>query len=177
LGFDFERADADGNRFYNTTWPLRRSFPVFVQEVINYLGSRTESLSGDAIIPGQPYELHLPDGPEEVDIRLPDRSGSTVRRGRQNRYTFTRTDQLGVYEVAEDDGRVHRFAVNLFDSLESDIQPVSGEGIKRIGNVRVDVTTGPMATTIRRHAWKLLALLGLGVLVLEWYIYNRRVYV
>jgi hypothetical protein len=28
----------------------------------------------------------------------------------------------------------------------------------------------------RREAWKLLLLLGLGVLLFEWYIYNRRVY-
>ena len=29
---------------------------------------------------------------------------------------------------------------------------------------------------VRREAWKLLAILALVVLVVEWYIYNRRVY-
>jgi hypothetical protein len=29
---------------------------------------------------------------------------------------------------------------------------------------------------VRREAWKFLLLAALGVLILEWYIYNRRVY-
>ena len=177
LGFDFERAENDGSRYYNTNWPLRRSFPVFVQEVITYLGGQAESLTTASVVPGQPFEMHLPGGPEQLQVTWPDGSNAPVRRGRQNRYTVTQTDQLGVYEIALDGSSAQRFAVNLFDPLESDIAPVSGKAVKRIGNVKVDVSSQPNWQTARFEGWKLLALLGLGVLVLEWYIYNRRVYV
>ncbi len=66
--------------------------------------------------------------------------------------------------------------MNLFDPLESDIEPVAGEAV-RIGNVQVAVSSKPQGQVARIEVWKLLALLGLGVLLLEWYIYNRRVYV
>ncbi|MDH3717859.1 MAG: VWA domain-containing protein [Planctomycetota bacterium] len=175
LGFEFQRTDDDGNDYYNTNWPRRRSFPVFVQEVISYLGNSEQTLASTTVVPGQPYELHLPEGPDQLDVTRPDGTSFTLRRNQHNRYSFSQTDQLGVYELQHGQSR-YRFAVNLFDPLESDIEPVPGQAV-RIGNVEVAVSSKPDWHLARYEIWKLLALLGLGVLLLEWYIYNRRVYV
>ena len=177
LGFTFEAEDDKGNRFFNTNWPLRRSFPVFVQEVITYLGNSRRVFSTDTVPPGKPYVIYRPTGPDSLKVKVPGGSTVPVSRGRQNRYNFTRTDQVGIYTVNDQSANRQRFAVNLFDSLESDIQPVSGEAVKRIGNVKVDVRAKPNWDIARRHIWKLIILLGLAVLVFEWYIYNRRVYI
>ncbi len=69
---------------------------------------------------------------------------------------------------------LRRFAVQLGDSLETNIIPVAEEGI-RIGYNQVAAQAG--FTAGRREIWKWLLLIGLGFLILEWYIYNRRVYI
>ena len=176
LGFEFESIDDDGNRTYNTTWPLRRSFPVLVQEIILYLGTRQEEVTGSTVPPGQPFVMYDPIGPEELTIRRPDGSTSSVSHDDRRRYNYSRTNIPGIYEVINQDKTERRFSVNLFSSLESDIKPVAGAAAKRIGNVDVDVKAKPDWEISRRELWRLLALLGLVVLVLEWYIYNRRVY-
>ena len=78
---------------------------------------------------------------------------------------------------------IERFAVNLFDREESNVrlrpsQDGEGNTIRpadiRIGNVDVAATVG--RTPTRKEAWKLILACALFVLVFEWYIYNRRVY-
>jgi hypothetical protein len=177
LGFEFESIGDDGQRQYNTTWPLRRSFPVFVQEIILYLGTRQEETTGTTVPPGQSFVIYDPIGPDELTVRRPDGNTSTVRHDDRRRYNFSRTDEPGIYEVINKNKTERRFSVNLFSSLESDIKPVSGTAAKRIGNVDVDVKAKPDWEISRRELWRLLALLGLVVLAAEWYIYNRRVYV
>jgi len=63
--------------------------------------------------------------------------------------------------------------VNLFDPQESDIRPRT-DGTISIGQTQIEGTTGPQP--VRQHAWRALLLAALAVLLVEWYIYNRRVY-
>ncbi len=67
-----------------------------------------------------------------------------------------------------------RFTVNLFDPLESDIRPPQ-ENSLQIGQLTVPAKSG--YASARRETWKWLLAAALVVLLAEWYIYNRRVYV
>jgi hypothetical protein len=87
--------------------------------------------------------------------------------------SFSDTRELGPYDVFEGDKLAQRFTVNLFDSLESDIRPRE-ENTIRIGYVDVQGETS--FEPARFETWKVLLVLALGVLLFEWYIYNRRVY-
>ena len=78
---------------------------------------------------------------------------------------------------------IERFAVNLFDRQESNVRlqptqdPESGTiepADLRIGNYDVKKLVGEAPS--RSEAWKAVLALALVVLVFEWYIYNRRVY-
>ena len=62
--------------------------------------------------------------------------------------------------------------MNLFDTIESDIRPTASidPGYEEIVGQRGWETK-------RRELWKYLLIAGLIVLLIEWYIYNRRVYV
>ena len=63
------------------------------------------------------------------------------------------------------------FAVNLFDSRESDIRP---QKQLPIGN---EIVQGQIIWEPTHHeAWKYILIGVLVVLVVEWYIFNRRVY-
>ena len=91
----------------------------------------------------------------------------------QNTYVFGRTDELGVYDIREGTGQkvTQQFAVNLFDSRESDLTPADKLAL---GNEEVKAKEGKQAA--RQELWKWLLLCAIGVLIFEWYIYNRRVY-
>ena len=106
-----------------------------------------------------------------------------VRRSEGDVFQFQDTNRLGVYDVRRGDQVIERFAVNLFDQQESDVavrpsQDKKGITIQpadiRIGNVDVAATVGQTPTRI--EAWKPVLACALFVLILEWYIYNRRVY-
>jgi hypothetical protein len=85
----------------------------------------------------------------------------------------------------ENNGRLP-FAVNLFDTRESDlasrgiVPDGTPESLKESYKIKVGYT--PVAGTqkppvVRKDIWWYFALLVLAVLLLEWYVYNRRVFI
>ena len=97
-----------------------------------------------------------------------------VGRGRTGAFSFSRSDTIGVYELTDpaQPDTIHRVAVNLFDDVESNIPPLRELQID--DHVAVQAARG--VERARRETWKILAVCELVVLLLEWYIYNRRVY-
>jgi hypothetical protein len=139
---------------------------------LSYLGGINESAAIANVQPGRPVALRTASSAEQVVVRSPSGVETTVSRGKQNAFPFTRTDDPGIYEVVESNNVTQRFSVNLFDSSESNVATRSGE--IQIGYV--DVQGEAAWEPARREIWKLLLLAALVVLLLEWYIYNRRVY-
>jgi hypothetical protein len=173
LAFDLITFTPDGKREVNTDWPIRRSFPVFVMNAVKYLGGVRSSLAAPSIRPGQPSILRTAIPVERVVVQSPRGDQFTVPREASNTYIFGRTDELGVYDVREGSGTKvgQQFAVNLYDSRESDLAP---RETLAIGHEEVKAQQGKQAA--RQELWKWLLLVALGVLVFEWYVYNRRVY-
>lgn len=81
---------------------------------------------------------------------------------------------MGVYRVAAGGKLVRQFAVNLLDPAESEIRPPAEPSIK-IGYVEVAGKTSWVAG--HREIWRELLLVGLAVVLLEWLLYLRRVYI
>jgi hypothetical protein len=157
----------------NTDWFRRRSFPVFVMNALKYLGGVRSSLAAPNILPGTPAVLRTVTPVAKVMVSSPRGDQFEVPRELQNTYVFSRTDELGVYDVREGSGAkvAQQFAVNLFDTRESDLTPA--EKID-IGHEEVKAKEGKQAA--RQEMWKWILLGAIGVLIFEWYIYNRRVY-
>jgi hypothetical protein len=173
LGFDIVSVSADGERAANTDWPIRRSFPVFVMNAVKYLGGVRSSLAAPNIQPGQPSVLRTATPVANVLVNSPRGDRFEVPRETQNTYIFSRTEELGVYDVREGSGKqvAQQFAVNLFDSRESNLTPAEKLDI---GHEEVKAQAGKQE--VRQELWKWLLLGAIGVLIFEWYIYNRRVY-
>ncbi len=96
-----------------------------------------------------------------------------MQRQNPTAFTFAETEQQGIYKVFEG-GRpevARRFVANLFSERESDLQPQTSI---ELGHTTV-VGQGSTQPT-RRELWKWLVAVGMLVLLFEWYIYNRRVY-
>jgi hypothetical protein len=158
----------DGN--WNTTWPLLPSFPLFWRNVLYTLGNIRDAAGEENVQPGQ-VKLLRPDG-KTTEMRVTDPSGATtaLSRGTRADFAYGATDRVGVYRGDWKDGS-RRFAINLLDADESNIEP---RPAVQIGaeQVRADETHRQP-----RELWKWAILAGLGFLLLEWYVYNRRVFV
>ncbi|MBI1901548.1 MAG: VWA domain-containing protein [Planctomycetia bacterium] len=166
LGFHFDAAEAV------TDWQVRLSFPVFVNNLVQYLGSGQEAVASSVVRPGQQVELRLDTVAEEVTVIDPAGQSRSVRRTKQNTYNYTAAEQVGVYQVRDKGKVLSHFTVNLFDSAESDLPPKDNLQLTKGTNVKATQALEPS----RQETWKYLLLLALTVLVFEWYIYNRRVY-
>lgn len=167
LGFDIMTDDGNAN----TDWIKRRSFAVMVLNVLQYLAGGPNQGGADSLRPGQPIELQVATAGERLTVVTPSGREVSVQRSPGNIFRFLDTDELGVYDVQSEGNTVERFAVNLFDSQESNLKPRA--------ELDFDWNKVPAATDARpqpRAGWKVLLLAALFVLLIEWYIYNRRVY-
>jgi hypothetical protein len=170
-----QRADGAGNlqRYIGTNWMVRTSFAPFMLNVLDYLGGDRQMQEGAVVRPGSSVTLDPPDPTSAIEVRPPTGKAVALGRGAAGKCSFTETNDLGIYEVQANGKTFQRFAVNLFDPLESDIRPDPKPAIK-IGHVTVAGQTGWQAG--HREIWKELLFLGLAISLLEWYMYNRRIY-
>lgn len=183
MGFEIIGSEGDGAVTFNTDWPRKHSFPNFWMNVLEYMtvGSRGELASYQ---PNDLVELKIPANATTVDVQLPDGTVQEVPPQQPGRLAFHQTEQLGVYEVWSGGEIVKRFAVNLFDREECDIalrtQQTGQDGLQTVESLSigyVDVAAQMPGSTVRKELWRWLLLGALVVLLVEWYIYNRRVYI
>ena len=174
MSFEIMTKNANGEFEPATTWPLRRSFPVFQLNMLRYLGGGSGG-EGESftVQPGDPVPLKTASATGRLVITAPNKETYTIAPNSQDLFVHTMTEQLGVYEVrVEGEEEIQqRFAVNLFDPQESNIIPrerfeLPYEPVERSAGV----------SEKRKDVWKWVLLLGLAVLVFEWYVYNKRVY-
>jgi hypothetical protein len=151
----------------------RRSFAAFFYNVSKYLGGGQAVGDAGVVRPGDRLELKIDTASEKLYVFAPEESsGQELLPSRQSVYRLTGLEKLGPYELREPTGAaVGRFAVNLFDAQESDLRPVEKIDFEW-NQVQAEAAFQPE----RKETWKWLLLLALVVLVFEWYIYNRRVY-
>jgi len=177
LGFTIleEQAGADGKtkKFYGTNWPTRQSFPVFVRNLFEYCGGGRSGRGGENVRPGMPVTLESPGVQAILYVQSPTGVKTDLKSGKMGKLSFTETSELGIYDVQSGGKTIDHFAVNLFDSGESDIRPNRSPTI-RVGDVEVKGETVWKAA--RKEIWKTVVLVGLAILLTEWYIYNRRIY-
>jgi hypothetical protein len=161
----------DDEARFNTTWPLHPSFPLFLRNVSYYLGNVSDAVGEETLQAGDMKILRPDVAVKDIAVINPEGQKETVSRGTRPYFTYGKTDRLGVYGVQWQSQDQRNFTVNLLDPVESNVEP---RDQIRIGEVEIkagDKRGQP------RDIWKWLALTALGLLALEWYIYNRRVYI
>lgn len=184
LGFPI-LIEIDGTLQRNTDWINRHSFPTFWLNVLEYFVAR-QSIGERSLSPGSAVELRpLSPTVETLTVTTPSGREEALRRRGEQPFVFRLTDEVGAYRVTEAGRESRRFAVNLFDPSESDVRLRTDETPEdasqaqiasvKIGNI--DVTAAAGAAPARKELWRFLLLAALGLLVLEWYVYHRRVYV
>jgi hypothetical protein len=148
--------------------------------VLSYLGRTESSGTGGAVRPGASVELRATSRAPEITVTSPDGTAKPLLRGPSGAFHFPDTDQVGVYSMREREQTTQRFAVNLASSAESDIRPKTAAGGAEAPSIRIGHEEFAGQTewrSQRRETWKYLLAAVLVIAGVEWYIYNRRVYV
>lgn len=164
---------------FNTNWPLQASFPLFLRNVTYVLGNVSDSAGEERVQPGEVKTLRPDRAVKTIEVfgpgrnGLPDPTGKPEALERKARPDFSigGTDHVGVYEVRWDGKPQRDFAVNLLDAEESNIEP------RMAIQIGQDSIAASQSRGTPYDTWKWVALAALGLLLLEWYVYNRRVYI
>jgi hypothetical protein len=154
-----------------TNWPLQPSFPLFLRNVLFVLGNVAEADRERTVQPGEPMVLRPEADVKSLTVTPPEGKAEKLQRGQRPEFIYSATQQLGTYTVTRDDGLVRSFAVNLLDPNESNIEP---RQVLKIGSD--DVEAGAQRRQ-PRELWRWIALGALVLLMVEWYVYNKRVFV
>lgn len=176
----------DGESF-NTSWFKYYSFPLFLFNCVEVLGNARASTGDEAHLPGRNVVLRVEAGDSKVKVTAPDgQVVETLSRTPQGTYVFGKSEKTGIYHARWEPSGLLPFVVNQFDFRESDVAPrgLVPEGVTpdKADAYKIKIGYNPVTGALRARPsrkdwWKPLAAMALGVLLLEWYIYNRRVYV
>jgi len=176
----------DGEKF-NTTWFKNISFPLFLFNSIQVLGNTRETASDEVHLPGQNVPLRIDANVEKVQVTGPDgKSIESVTRSPQGTYVFGKAEKTGIYHARWEPSGLLPFVVNQFDFRESDIAPrglvPEGTPSDKVDSYKIKIGYSPVTGVKQLRSspkdwWSVFAVVALGLLLVEWYIYNRRVYV
>ncbi len=161
--------DEKGATRFNTDWPIKLDFVIFMQNAVQFLASNQSLVGKRSVLPGEPLTL-LAAADTTLTITRPDGTTDQVSSGQQQSVHYGRTRQVGVYRVDPAASGQDAFAVNLFNAVESNVTPVKSLTVGAGG-----AKPQTASVEINRPAWRYFLLGLLGLLLLEWIVYNRRV--
>ncbi len=143
--------------------PFRTAFPILAMNVLGQFTSSHGELR-ESLAAGSTAEVALPPG--EFTLKSPDGS---VRKLPGGKTTIGPFDQCGVWSMAPDGAAapIEEFAVNVMNKAESDLRPQEGV-------VSVEANAGLGGSFLGRPLWWYLIGSASVLLVLEWYLYQRR---
>jgi hypothetical protein len=150
-----------------SNWPLHLSFPLFMQNLLSWVPRGNAAAEG-ALHTGAPLELFPRPNISTVTVVDPAGGRSAVDLDPTRPVYFGGTTRAGVYDVIAGDA-IERYAFNLLNRNESAIRPA-----ETLNLGRTEVVAQKGTVQMNRELWRWLALAGLAVLALEWWIYSRR---
>jgi len=158
-----------GWRLEMSTWPRTVGFVLFMGNIIEE-ARRVQQL-GQALVAktGELWRFTSVAPGESISVRCPD--GETSRVTAQDvTADFSRTHKVGFYEATTSAGPT-AFALNLASIRESKLAPLGA--LKGAGGETIEGLSDLAGGT--EEIWFWAALAALGVLLLEWWVYHRRI--
>jgi hypothetical protein len=163
IGFDILKSN----------WPLGHySFPIFFANAVAWLGAGPGGERPARYRAGETLVHHPPAGapaPARGVFRSPSGREHPAEREESGAYVTSATDEAGLYELVLDGAVAERFPVALLDRSESRLVPA---GKLDLGDFAIEARSA--SDEAPRDLWKWFALLALGVVILEWRVYTRR---
>ena len=164
----FDLSDSD--------WPLRVSFPIFLTNAVRWLTAAGGLGASQEETPtGGVASLTLPPGASSVTVQRPDGSKTAVAAPAAGGMVLIDDTRLaGVYHARASNGQDFPFAVNLDSRDESALPAQNPPALNHPG---VTAAAVPQSHTRRakNDLWPTLAAVALALLLLEWFVFHRRI--
>lgn len=169
----------------NSNWPFDVGYVLFLASAVAYLGE--DGAAGEQQISvGELITTDMPEGVARARMSAPPSqdTGAELVTGQDGRVSYGPTRKVGLYEVSwsgtpgprdvvESGRAVRRFAVNLFDSAESNVGTRAALDLPA-GTVKAQAAA---ASKGMQNLWPWLLLGAIAIVMLEWLVYNRKTYV
>ncbi len=153
----------------NSDFVLRVAWPLFLINTINTFTAE-DSRYLSSFRTGEVWHIPAPSDLELATLKRP--GGEELTVAVKNGFATFFGENAGFYELwGADNQPVHAFAANLSNLRESQLSPRESLSLGQ-------VTAGPVegfAKGVRRELWLTLLLVVMGVSLLEWFSYHRRV--
>jgi hypothetical protein len=170
----------------NTDWVRKYSFPLFIYNALQVVGNARDSAGEEVHAPGQPVQLRPETINDKIRVAMPSGKAEDLKRSPQGGFVYNDADASGLYHVTWSPSGAQTFAVNQFDARESDLAPRGlvppGTPPEQVDKYKIKIGYNPVNSTKNsviapRDWWKPIAVAALMVVLFEWYVYNRRVYI
>jgi len=149
---------------------FRSSFPLVVDNCVRWF-MQDEALGFQRPVrPGEPKDIALESDADSALVYLDVQNPVSLPAG-DTRVRVGAVQEPGIY-LYEDGGRLRAFAVNLSSALESDVATQESLGVGERTMSVDELSAAPMSD---RRLWPYLAFLVPFLLVLEAFLYHRRI--
>jgi Ca-activated chloride channel family protein len=172
---------------YESDFPLRAAFPIFMTNALNELGAASAAGGGSPIPAGQSVDMTAPAGTEKLTIAKP--TGGTAQQSLNGRnFSLTETSAPGVYRIAYAgaDGKAlgeQLVPVSLVSDSESNISPAKSlhvqgvqEAIAQDGKQKLADIVGSRKVRLNREFYSWIIAAVLLLIAVEWGLYHTRVF-
>ncbi|MCC7350114.1 MAG: VWA domain-containing protein [Phycisphaerales bacterium] len=159
-----------------SNWPLRVSFPLFMSNAMQYLAIGSEMDVRQSYPPGSTPRVPRSDL-QKVDsqlkrVQLDGPMGTVgVDVPPSGDFVLPSMDRVGVYATRPPIGHFEQLAVNLLDANESNLMPLDHPP----GDIGT-IIAGDEGKSRMEWWWWIIAVGVLPLLVIEWWVYTRRVH-
>ena len=146
IGFPFISFNDEGEATINTDWTTSLGFPLFVRNVLRVLGGGDAFKATLQQKPGKIVTLRPQLPVPKVSVKAPDKSQTELTARSDNSFTYSNTEDTGIYEVIEPETRTvdQMFAVNLMDrrGKRLDGSRIIGDRLRRSSGANQCLQTG-----------------------------------
>ena len=160
---------------HQTDLPLQVAFPILMSNIVSWLQPQATLDLPPTLGAGDPVSIRAFPEADEIVVTPPGSNSQSTTLEPQANVSFAATDHLGIYTVqqranGQPIGDPEQFAVNLFSLDKSNITPhpnLTLPGQPSNPNNPNTQEETPL------EIWPWVLAIGLLILALEWWVYNR----
>jgi hypothetical protein len=164
----------------DSNWPTLPSFPIFFYYAVQFMSVGANLDVPQSVEPGAtprvPRAALIRGGRElqQVTLKGPAAFGTkTLKVPEAGDFAFPALDYVGVYSTDPALPPFEQIAVNLLDANESNVLPVGDQ--TKLGGV-AEIREGGAGKSRLELWWWIVACAALPLLMIEWWVYTRRVH-
>lgn len=151
-------------------WVMRVSFPLLIRNTIHWLARPGGHQQRPVHQTGETLRAEFPRDTGDVRVTRPDGSVTNAMTTGTRQVYVSDTGEAGFYTLRGDDGTVREFGYSLLRAQESD--NAAREAVT-FGQRRFEAARGEQRRS--RDLWPYAVMLVLAFLLLEWYVFNKRI--